>query len=126
MSMTTVLWIAQIALAAKLLSATYTHGLRPDTAKMQRGFDRFDVATRPMLTVIGVLTTLSAVGLIVPAATGILPQLTAYTAAFVELMMVVSIALHTGCREKAKAWVSLLLCALAAFVAYGRWAIAPF
>jgi hypothetical protein len=34
------LWVLQIALAVKFLSVAYTHGLRPDPEKMQRGNQR--------------------------------------------------------------------------------------
>ena len=119
------LWGLQIALAVKLVSITWTHGIHPDDTKMQPGFDRFGRATRPMLAVIAVVTFLSAAGLILPAATGLLPGLTAYSAAFVALLMLVATGLHMGCREKPRTVVGLVLFALAAFVAYGRWALAP-
>ena len=40
--------------------------------------------------------------------------------------MLLAIAFHKGCREKANIAVSLVLALIAAFVAYGRWVIAPF
>jgi hypothetical protein len=38
--MDVVLWALQIALAVKFVSVAYTHGLRPDETKMQRGIQR--------------------------------------------------------------------------------------
>jgi hypothetical protein len=40
-------------------------------------------------------------------------------------MMLVAVGFHIACRENPKTAVSLVLFALAAFVAYGRWMIAP-
>ena len=103
------LWAAQIILAAKLVSATYTHGIRPDETKMQRGFKRFARATRPLLIVIAALTFLGAAGLILPAATGVLTWLTPWSAALVAGMMLFAVGLHLACREKPKIAVSLVL-----------------
>jgi hypothetical protein len=69
---------------------------------------------------------LGAVGLILPAATGILTWLTPLAAALLALMMLLSIGFHVACRDTLNIVVGLVLFALAAFVAYGRWVIAPF
>ena len=124
--MNVILWAARIVLAIKLLSVAYTHGLRPDQAKMQRGIDRFGAATRPLLILIALCAFLGALGLLLPAATGTLTWLTPWAAALVAVMMLVPIGFHAACREKPKVVVSIVLCALAAFVACGRWVIAPF
>jgi hypothetical protein len=123
--MNIVLWAAQIVLAIKLFTVAYTHGLRPDQTKMQRGIERFGAATRPLLILIALCAFLGALGLILPAATGTLTWLTPWSAALMSAMMLVSIGFHAACREKPNVVVSLVLCALAAFVAYGRWVIAP-
>jgi hypothetical protein len=119
------LWALQVVLATKLVSVPWNHGIRPDLAKMQPGAARFGRAMRPLLAVVAVATLLGAAGLILPPATDILAWLTPWAAAFVALLMLVATGLHTGCREKPMAVVDLILFALAAFVAYGRWALAP-
>lgn len=124
--MNIVLWALQIVLALKFVSVTYTHGLRPDEAKMQRGVQRLGAPARPLLTLIALCTFLGAVGLILPAATGIPTWLAPLSAALLALMMLLAIASHVACRESPKVVVGLVLFALAAFVAYGRWVIAPF
>lgn len=124
--MNLVLWAVQIILAVKLLSAAITHGLRPDYSKMQRGLTRFGAGTRPLLVVIAAGSLLAAAALILPGALGVYPNITTWAAAATAGGMLLAIAFHVGCREKAQVPVSLVLAALAAFVAYGRWTIAPF
>lgn len=124
--MNIILWVLQIALAVKFASVAYTHGLRPDPTKMQRGTQRLGATTRPLLTLVALGTFLGAVCLILPGATGALTWLTPWSAALLALMMLPAIGLHIACRERPKIWASLVLFVLAAFVAYGRWVIAPF
>jgi putative oxidoreductase len=119
------LWILQIVLAVKFASVAYTHALRPDSAKMQRGRERFGSAARPLLIVVALGAFLGAVALVLPAATGILPGLTPWAAALLALMMLAAAGFHLACRENPKTVVSLVLFALAAFVAYGRWFLVP-
>ncbi len=124
--MNVLLWALQIVLALKFLSVTFTHGLRPDEAKMQRGVQRFGALARPLLVLIALGTLLGGVGLILPAATGTLAWLTPWAAMLLALMMLFAVGFHIACREKPNTVVSLILFALAAFLAYGRWTIAPF
>ena len=119
------LWVLQIVLALKFVSTAYTHGFRRDQAKMQRGEQRFGAMTRPLLTFIALCTFLGGVGLILPAALWILTWLTPLAAALLALMMLGAIKFHVTCCEKPKIAVDLVLFALAAFVAYGRWMMAP-
>jgi hypothetical protein len=124
--MNTVLWILQIALCLKFVSVAYTHGFRTDQAKWQQGMQRLGAVARPLLTLIAVFTFLGGVGLILPAATGVLTWLTPLTAALLALMMLLAVRFHVACRETPNVVAGLVLFALAAFVSYGRWAIAPF
>ena len=93
---------------------------------MQRGGQRLGAWARPLLALIAVCMLLGGISLILPAVTGILIWLTPWAAALLALMMLFSVAFHIACREKPNIVVSLILCALAAFLAYGRWVIAPF
>jgi hypothetical protein len=123
--MNILLWALQIVLALKFVSVTFTHGLRPDETKMQRGTQKLGALARPLLTLIALCTLLGGVSLILPAATGILTWLTPWSAALLALMMLFAVGFHVACRESPNIVVSLILCALAAFLAYGRWVIAP-
>ncbi len=124
--MNVVLWALQIILAIKLLSVAYTHGLKPDYAKMQRGLARYGAGTRPLLVAIAAAAVLAAAAMVLPAALGIYPQLTAWAAAAIAVLMLLAIAFHAGCREKLNWPVGLVLAALAGIVAYGRLVVAPF
>jgi uncharacterized membrane protein YphA (DoxX/SURF4 family) len=123
--MNILLWILQIALAIKFISVAFTHGLRTDQPKMQQAIERMGVAARPLLIAAAIDTFVCAVGLVLPAASGILPWLTPWAAAALAVTMLFAIGLHTVSRETPNTWASLFLFALAAFVAYGRFAIAP-
>jgi hypothetical protein len=122
----TVLWILQIALCLKMVSAAYTHGLRRDRATMQQGMERMGGAARPLLILAALCACLGGVALILPAATGILTWLTPLAAALVALMMPLAACFHVACRGTRSIVVGLILFALAAFVSYGRWVLAPF
>jgi hypothetical protein len=68
---------------------------------------------------------LGAIGLILPALTGILPWLTPLAGAALALVMLLAGFFHAARREYSGIAVNLVLLALAAFIAYGRLAIAP-
>jgi hypothetical protein len=122
----TVLWILQITLCLKFVSVAYTHGFRADQTKMQPGMQRMGAVARPLLTFIALCAFLGGVGVILPAATGILTWMTPVAAALLALMMLLAVGFHVACRETPNSVVGLVLFALAAFVSYGRWVIAPF
>ena len=124
--MNTGFWIVQIALCLKCVSVAYTHGFRRDQAKWQQGMQRMGAAARPLLTLIAVLVLLGGIGLVLPAATGILTWLTPLSAAVLAVMMLVAVGLHVRCRETPNVAAGLALFAMAALLAYGRWVIAPF
>lgn len=119
--MNILLWGLQIILAIKLLTVTLNHGLRPDPVKMERGRNRFGAVAKPLLLTVALLTFLVALAFVLPAVQGLLPL----TASFAALMMLIATGFHLRCREEPKVWVSLILFALAAFLAYGRWMIYP-
>jgi len=123
--MNIVLWVLQVALAVKFVSVAYTHGIRPDPTKMERGLQRLGAVARPLLILIALAAFLGGVGLVLPALTGIMTWLTPLSAVVLALMMLVAIGFHVACRESPNIVVGLILCALATFVAYGRWVIAP-
>ena len=123
--MNILLWALQIVLALKFASVTWSHGLRPDEAKMQRGVQRFGALARPLLVLIAVCTFLGGVSLVLPAVIGTLSWLTPWAAALLALLMLLAAGFHIACREKPNTVVSLILFAFAAFLAYGRWVIAP-
>jgi uncharacterized membrane protein YphA (DoxX/SURF4 family) len=121
-----ILWVLQIALGIKFASVVFTHGLRTGQPKMKQGIEKMGAAARPVLGVVAVGALVGAVGLVLPAAMKVAPWLTPWAAALLAVMMLVAAVLHMRCREAPNLPVSLVLFALAAFVAVGRWVLAPF
>lgn len=75
---------------------------------------------------IGGLEILGAAGLILPAATGILPWLTATAAACIVVLMLLAAVFHARRPGEGRNIVlNLVIGLLAALVAYGRYVIAP-
>jgi hypothetical protein len=118
--MNVLLWALQIVLALKFVSVTFTHGLRPDETKMQRGTQKLGAWARPLLALIALCALLGGVSLILPAATGILTWLTPWAAALLALMMLFAVGFHVACRESPNIVVSLILCALASSEEYAH------
>ena len=123
--MNTALWVIQVILCVKLLSVAVTHGFPTHRTTMQRGLQRFGKAARPLLTLIAVAALLVGAGLILPGVSGAQTWLTPWIAGLLVVMMLGSIGFHMACRDTPNVWVGLILCALAAFVCYGRWVMAP-
>lgn len=123
--MNTFLWVLQVILCLKFVSAAYSHGVRRDKDEMQRAMRRMGAPAASLLTLAGLGTFLGGLSLVLPALSGSLPWLVPWAAALLAGMTLVSIGFHLRARESPKVWVSLILFALAAFVAYGRWALAP-
>jgi hypothetical protein len=78
------------------------------------------------IKVIGTLEVLAAVGLILPAALGIAPVLVPLAAVGLVLLMVGAIITHLRRNEIQAIVVNLVLLAMAAIVAWGRFGPQPF
>jgi hypothetical protein len=78
-----------------------------------------------IVRLIGVLEILAAIGLILPAVTGIWPWLTPLAAAGLVLTMVGAMITHGRRGEFSGLGVNIVLLALAAFVLIGRFIIVP-
>jgi len=120
----TFLWILQIILAVKFLSIAVTHGGRQGRPKMAAGITRMGPYARPLLYAVAAFSVAASVGLVLPAVPGI-PGWTAPAAAVLAAMNLLSLFLHRMCREKPNLIPNLVLLAMAAFTAYGRWFLAP-
>jgi hypothetical protein len=117
----TALWIVQVILGIKLLSVSYTHGLRQSQPTMQDAIRTLGNWSRPFHHAIAFLAFLGALGLTLP---GILESSTwiiSITAAFLSILLLCSVFFHVRSREKPNIFVSLILFAFAVFIAYGRW-----
>lgn len=123
--MNIVLWILQVLLALAFIGAGYNKAFNTEKAKLQQGMQWMNRIPNGLLTFIGISEILGGIGLILPAVTGILPQLTAIAAAALALVMVLAIFFHLPHRENANIVFNIVLLAISAFIAYGRWVIVP-
>ena len=123
--MSTVLWAIQIILGIKLITVFYTHGLRQSKTTMQAAIQKMGTSSRPLLSTIAVCTLIGTVGLILPGILKLSSQITVITALILALLLLISIFFHVKYREKPNIFVSVILAAFAAFVAYGRWVLVP-
>ena len=80
---------------------------------------------RTLAQVIGLSEMLGALGLVLPAATGILPWLTPVAAIALALVMLLAVGFHMLRGEKNEAPLAFLLMLLLALVAFMRWPLIP-
>ena len=80
----------------------------------------------PFLRFIGVAEVLGAFGLILPGLLRMRPGLTPLAAAGLVLIMIGATVLTLASGDIAMALIPLVVGLLAAFVAYGRWRLAPY
>jgi uncharacterized membrane protein YphA (DoxX/SURF4 family) len=118
------LWIVQILLALAFLMA----GIMKSTQPLEKLATRMgwvkDLAARNV-RLIGILEILGAIGLIIPAVTGILPWLTPVAAIGLVLTMIGAMITHTRRGEFPSLGSNFVLLALAAFVVIGRFVVMP-
>jgi putative oxidoreductase len=120
------LWIGQILLALAFLSVGYGHSLAFAQWSTRQGMGWMAVVGRENMRIIGVLEDLGAVGLILPAATRILPWLTGLAALLLAVLMVLAIVFHARRPGEGQNIVlNLILGVIAALVAFGRIIVAP-
>ena len=119
------LWIIQVLLALAFLVAGLMRLLQPiDKLAAQMGWvSDFRPST---VRLIGGLEVLAAIGLILPPLVGVLPWLAPLAAIGLGVLMLGAAATHLRRNEMAVIAANVVLLALAAFVAVGRFAVAPF
>ena len=118
------LWLVAGLLSAMYLYAGILKGFQYEKAEAQLKWPA-DVP-RGIVTFIGVSELLGALGLVLPALTGILPRLTPLAAAGITVIMILATGFHLKRGEYQAVAFTLTLTALAAFIAYGRWQLVPF
>ena len=118
------LWIVQILLALAFVMAGTMKATQPAEKLASRM--KWVNALRPQIVqLIGILEVLGAIGLILPAVTGIWPWLTPVAAIGLVLTMIGAMILHTRRGEFPNLSTNLVLLLLAAFVAVGRFVVGP-
>ncbi len=122
--MNIVLWILQVVLALAFAMTGISKLTQPkEKLAAQMGWvEEFSQGT---VRLIGLVELLAAIGLLLPALTGILPILTPLAALGLVLVMVGAMLTHQRRKETPMVGVNLVLLLLAAFVAYGRFVAVP-
>ncbi len=118
--MTYALWIVQVLLAALFLFAGGMKLVLP-LEKLTGPFPLPGLFMR----FIGVAEVLGAIGLILPGLLRIRPGLTPLAAAGLVIIMIGGTVVTLAGGDVAPALIPLVVGILAAFVAYGRWRVAP-
>ncbi|MBA3568681.1 MAG: DoxX family protein [Pyrinomonadaceae bacterium] len=123
--MTYMLWIIQVLLALLFLFAGGTKLVLPIEVLTSMGSPNQIPLPGLLVRFIGVCEVLGAIGLILPGLLRIRPALTQLAAAGLVIIMIGATALTFAGDGFAMALPPLVVGLLAAFVAYGRWRLAP-
>jgi uncharacterized membrane protein YphA (DoxX/SURF4 family) len=119
------LWVLQVLLAFAF-GASGTMKIVQPLNKLAKSLPLMGELSPGLVHFIGVSELLGAIGLILPALTGVLPWLTPLAAACLALVMLLGAGFHASHKEYSGMAPSVVLLLLALFVAYGRFMLAPF
>ncbi|MCU0699625.1 MAG: DoxX family protein [Myxococcaceae bacterium] len=118
------LWVAQGLLAAAFLMAGGMKVSAP-LEQLQAQMPWVTGAMGGAVRFIGIVELLGALGLVLPAATRIMPKLTPLAAAGLLTVMVLGALTHISRGEYPMIVANLVLGGLAAFIAWGRFKLSP-
>jgi uncharacterized membrane protein YphA (DoxX/SURF4 family) len=118
------LWVVQVLVAAAFLVAGATKLSQPKE-KLLKNMAWVEDFSQPTLRIIGALEVLGAIGIVLPALTGILPWLTPLAALGLVLTMIGAALTHLRRTEYGGIAVNAVLLILADFVLYGRFFVLP-
>ena len=99
--------------------------LRQPKEKLAKNMAWVEDFSQPAVRLIGTVEVLGAIGVVLPALTGILPWLTPLAALGLVLTMIGAALTHLRRTEYGGIVVNAVLLILAAFVAYGRFFVLP-
>lgn len=122
--MNVVLWVLQVLLALAFGMAGLLKLTQP-VDKLAARMGWVNDFSPSIVRAIGLVEFLGAIGLILPALTGILPWLTPLAAVGFVLDMLGAAATHTRRKEFPMIGGNLVLLLIAAIIVYGRWMVAP-
>jgi uncharacterized membrane protein YphA (DoxX/SURF4 family) len=114
------LWIAQIVLAIVFAGAGTIKLSKTKAEVIKKLGDWANDLSQTQIKLIGTVEWLGALGMILPQWTGILPVLTPIAAIGLVLTMIGAAVTHLRRKEFSDVPMTVILLALAAFVAYGR------
>ena len=118
------LWIVQVLLAAAFVVSGATKLSQPKE-KLVKNMAWVEDFSQGSVRIIGALEVLGAIGIVLPALTGIVPWLTPLGALGLVLAMIGAALTHLRRAEYGAIAVAAVLLILAAFVAYGRFFVVP-
>src|SRR5919106_3375077 len=118
------LWVVQVLLAAAFVVSGATKLSQPKE-KLLKNMAWVEDFSQPTLRIIGALEVLGAIGIVLPALTGIVPWLTPLAALGLVLLMIGAALTHLRRTEYGNIAMNAVLLVLAALVAYGRLFILP-
>jgi hypothetical protein len=119
--MNILLWVLQALLAAAFLA----HGLLLLMPPADIAAQMYAELPRGFWLFLGVAEVAAAIGITLPGATRVLPGLVPAAAAGIMFVMISATIWHVVRGEISSALVTLLLLAMATFVAYMRWKVRP-
>jgi putative oxidoreductase len=114
------LWAAQVALAAIYAMAGLMKLMQPLEALVAAGMTYAGDFPELLTRFIGTTEILGAIGIILPAATRILPRLTPLAALGFSVIQILAMILHASRGEFAILPMNVVLLALSLFVLWGR------
>lgn len=119
--MNVTLWVLQVLLAVAFFAHGWLFLMPPPeiAARMDASLPRW------FQLFLGVAEILAAVGLTLPGVTRILPWLVSCAAGGVLIVLISATVYHLFRGEISSAAITTVLLAMASFVAYARWRIAP-
>lgn len=118
-----ILWVLQVVLGVYFIAIGVLHFVVPEGLPDQLGW-MYELSDT-LHAISGTAEILGGLGLILPAATRIMPQLTPLAAAGLVLVMLGAVVYHVGRGEVPNVVTNLVLVALLAYVAHGRWRRVP-
>ncbi|HJZ46625.1 MAG TPA: DoxX family protein [Roseiflexaceae bacterium] len=121
--MNILLWVLQVLLAVFVTSTGVIHFVLPPNLPAPLHW-MYDLSPSLHATT-GAAELLAAAGLLLPGLTRIQPRLTPLAAFGLVLLMLGAIVFHIPRGETLNAVLNVVVAALAALVAYGRWRISP-
>ena|SRR5438105_814641 len=123
--MNVALWVVQILLALAFAMAGIMKLTQP-VEKLATNMGWVNDFAPQIVRVIGTLELLGAIGLLLPAITGIWSWLTPVAGIGLVLTMIGAMLTHTRRGEFSRIGINVVLLLLALFVAFGRFVIVPF
>lgn len=118
------LWVLQVLLAFAFIGAGFMKAMTP-MAELVTKLPWTAVVPEALTRFIGFSELLGGIGLVLPAATRIMPRLTTLAAALLVVVMVLALGFHVMRGEMSMLAPSAVLGVLSAVVAWGRQFKAP-